>query len=93
MRKIAMVRAVDLRPKRRAAGYTADASAEILDVSDGKHVCAIETGTCAITIGNALRLPPSMNMTPSCASGVTRPTARVTDEVERKSVTSRWLNI
>ncbi|MGE5572989.1 MAG: hypothetical protein ACM3ZU_08235 [Bacteroidota bacterium] len=55
MRKTAMVRAVDLRPKRRAAGYSADAFAEILDVSDGKHVCAIETGRCAITIGNALR--------------------------------------
>jgi len=55
MRKTAMVRAVDLRAKRRAAGYSADAFAEILDVSDGKHVCAIETGRCAITIGHALR--------------------------------------
>lgn len=55
MRKTAMVRAVDLRAKRRAAGYSADAFAEILDVSDGKHVCAIETGRCSITISHALR--------------------------------------
>lgn len=54
-RKTEMVRAVDLREKRKAAGLTADEFAEVLEVSDGKHVSAIEIGKCAITITKAAK--------------------------------------
>lgn len=52
-RKRAMVRAVDLREKRRAAGYTAETFAEAIEVSDSKYVLSLEAGKRALTLENA----------------------------------------
>jgi len=54
-RKTDMVRAIDLRPRRLERGLTTDQMADILQFSDGKHVCSIETGRSAITAPTIIR--------------------------------------
>lgn len=54
-RKTEMARAVDLRQRRRALGISAEKLADMLGCADSKHVSAIETGRCAITITKAAR--------------------------------------
>ncbi len=55
IRKTPMVKALDLREKRRAAGYTADGLADILGVADGKYALGIESGAKAVTHANVVR--------------------------------------
>lgn len=50
-----MVRAVDMRPSRLERGMTADDFAEVLGFSDGKHICAIETGKCSVSSPTIVR--------------------------------------
>ena len=54
-RKTDMVRAVDMRPSRLERGMTADEFAEVLGFSDGKHICAIETGKCSVSSPTIVR--------------------------------------
>jgi transcriptional regulator with XRE-family HTH domain len=54
-RKTDMVRAIDMRPSRLERGMTADEFAETLGFSDGKHICAIETGKCSVSSPTIVR--------------------------------------
>lgn len=61
-RKTDMVRAIDLRPRRLERGLTADQMADILQFSDGKHVCSVETGRSAITAPTMIRQAYSLGV-------------------------------
>lgn len=54
-RKTEMVLAVDLRERRMREGLSVSEMADILEISDPKHVYAIETGRFAITLARATR--------------------------------------
>ncbi len=54
-RKTPICRAVDMRDRRLRHGITAEDFAEILDVSDAKHVSAIEAQRCSVTMERAIR--------------------------------------
>ncbi len=54
-RKTPICRAVDMRDRRLRHGITAEDFAEILDVSDYKHVSAIEAQRCSVTMERAIR--------------------------------------
>ena len=55
VRKSPMVRAIDLRDRRRRAGMTASEFADVLEIVDAKQVSAMEIGACAITLEKAIR--------------------------------------
>lgn len=55
VRKSPMVRAIDLRDRRRRAGMTASEFANVLEIVDAKQVSAMEIGACAITLEKAIR--------------------------------------
>ena len=54
-RKTPICRAIDMRDRRLRKGITAEDFAEILDVSDYKHVSAIEAQRCSVTMERAIR--------------------------------------
>lgn len=54
-RKSSIVMAVDLRERRQRANITTERMADLLEVSDMKHVSAIELGKCSITSEKAVR--------------------------------------
>lgn len=54
-RKTPICRAIDMRDRRLRKGITAEDFAEILDVSDAKHVSAIEAQRCSVTMERAIR--------------------------------------
>jgi transcriptional regulator with XRE-family HTH domain len=54
-RKTPICRAIDMRERRIRNGMTAEEFAEILDVSDSKHVSAIEAQRCSVTMQRAIR--------------------------------------
>lgn len=54
-RKTSIVRAIDLRDRRRRAGLTTERMADYLEVADSKHVSAIELGRCTLTSERAIR--------------------------------------
>jgi transcriptional regulator with XRE-family HTH domain len=53
-RKNPMVRAVDLRDRRRREGISTDDMAELMDTANPKQISAIEIGACAITLEKAI---------------------------------------
>lgn len=54
-RKSSIVMAVDLRERRQRANITTERMADLLEVSDMKHISAIELGKCSITTEKAVR--------------------------------------
>ena len=54
-RRSSIVRAVDLRDRRKRLGLSTNRMADFLEVADCKHVSAIEIGRCGITMEKAIR--------------------------------------
>jgi transcriptional regulator with XRE-family HTH domain len=54
-RKSSIVKAVDLRERRQRADISTERMADLLEVSDMKHISAIELGKCSITTEKAVR--------------------------------------
>lgn len=54
-RKLEMARAVDLKDRRKASGLSSARLVELLGCADSKHLWAIESGRCAITMVKAAR--------------------------------------